>query len=117
VSAPSRGDAQRIADILEHLESIRAELRAGKDAFFGDERAQKIVAYDLTVIGEAASKVSRATQAAYPRIPWTDLVEYRNDLIHEYAALGLRETWNFARDELPGIERRLKSARVRLGLR
>ena len=62
-------DLQRIADMLEHLESIRAETRVGKDAFRADSRAQKVVAYDLLTIGEAGAKVSRSTQRANPSVP------------------------------------------------
>ena len=74
VSARSRGDAQRIADILEHLESIRGEMRVGKEGFRKDPRAQKIVAYDLRIAGEAASKVRGATQRANPGIPGSEPV-------------------------------------------
>ena len=112
MSVRSRGDAQRIADILEHLGSIRGEMRIGKEAFRRDPRAQKIVAYDLLIVGEAASKVRRATQRANPGIPWSELVGYRNLLIHEYGDLDLEETWVFVRDALPNLERRLRRARV-----
>ena len=104
-------DLQRIADMLEHLESIRAETRVGKDAFRADPRAQKVVAYDLLVIGEAAAKVSRSTQRANPSVPWSGLVGYRNQLIHEYGTLDLEETWEFVRETLPSLERRLRRAR------
>ena len=55
----SAEDARRISDILEHLRSIRLEVRVGKQAFSEDRRAQKVVAYDLMIVGEAASKVSK----------------------------------------------------------
>ena len=73
---PADRDRRRIADILEHLGSIRSELRVGREAFISDPRAQKIVAYDLAIIGEAAGKVSRRTQEANRAVPWTELVEY-----------------------------------------
>ncbi len=112
MSVRARGDAQRIADILEHLESIRGEMRVGKEAFRQDRRAQKVVAYDLTIVGEAASKVRRATQRANPGVPWSELVGYRNLLVHEYGDIDLEETWVFVRDTLPKLERQLRRARV-----
>lgn len=51
-------DARRLSDILDHLRSIRTEVRVGREAFSEDRRAQKIVAYDLMIVGEVASKVS-----------------------------------------------------------
>ena len=110
MSVQSRGDAQRIADILEHLETIRGEMRVGKEGFRKDPRAQKIVAYDLRIAGEAASKVRGVTQRANPGIPGSELGAYRNLLIHEYGDLDLEETWVFVRDTLPSLERRLQRA-------
>ncbi len=107
-----RSDVQRIADILDHLGSIQSVMRRGKQAFLDDPVAQKAVAYDLMVIGEAASRISRRTQRANPKVPWRKLGEYRNDLIHEYATMDLSETWAFYRDSLPGIDGQLRRARV-----
>ena len=84
----------------------------GLAAFSGDETLQKVVAYDLMVLGEAASKVSRRTQKTNPKIPRTALVEYRNDLIHEYGNLDLKATWEFVAHRLPGLERALRRVRV-----
>ncbi len=55
MSASTGRDARRVSDILAHIESIRSELRIGRDAFERDVRVQKIVAYDLQVIGEGSS--------------------------------------------------------------
>jgi hypothetical protein len=54
LTAREQADRQRIPDIVEHLESVRAELRIGRDAFRRDSRAKKVVGYDLMIIGEQA---------------------------------------------------------------
>lgn len=105
-------DRRRIDDIIQHVTSIRAELRVGREEFQADDRAQKVVAYDLMIVGEAAGKISKRTQGANPKVPWRDLVEYRNDLIHDYQTLDVDATWIFVRDVLPGLERRLRSAKI-----
>ena len=87
-------------------------MRVGKEGFRKDPRAQKIVAYDLRIVGEVASKVRGVTQRANPGIPGSELGAYRNLLIHEYGDLDLEETWVFVRDALPNLERRLRRARV-----
>ena len=106
------GDARRVADMVEMLDDIRDRMRPGWDAFSGDVTQQKVVAYDLMVLGEAASKVSRRTQSANPKVPWTVIVEYRNELIHEYGSLDLKATWEFVTHRLPGLERDLRRVRV-----
>ena len=105
-------DQRRLDDMLDMLRDIREHLRAGKEAFFGNRDTQKIVAYDLLILGEAANKVSKRTQKANPQVPWRAIVEYRNDLIHEYQSLDLEETWEFVVRTLPSLERRLRRARV-----
>ncbi len=112
MSAAVERDRRRIDDMLEMLRDIREHLRIGWEAFSRDRDTQKVVAYDLLILGEAASKTSRRTQKANPRVPWDDIVDYRNALIHEYQRLDLEGTWDFAVHRLPELERRLRRARV-----
>lgn len=98
--------------MLDRLRDIREHLRVGWEVFSRDKDMQKVVAYDLMIIGEAATKVSRPTQRRNAKVPWTRLAEYRNQLIHQYGDLDLRDTWKFAQDELRQLERQL--ARIRL---
>ena len=112
MKASGTGDQGRLDDILDRLRDIRGHLRVDRAVFDRDRDLQKIVAYDLMIIGEAASKVSKRTQAANPRVPWTALVEYRNQLIHEYGVLDLKDTWEFVKGDLREVERKL--ARVRI---
>lgn len=97
--------------MLDRLRDIREHLRAGWEVFSRDKDLQKVVAYDLMIIGEAATKVSKATQRRNPKIPWTNLAEYRNQLIHQYGDLDLKDTWKFAQDELRDLERHLSRVR------
>lgn len=105
-------DQGRIDDMLDMLRDIREHLRSGWELFQRDRDAQKVVAYDLMIIGEAATKVSKRTQSANPTVPWSKLASYRNSLIHGYGSLDLRDTWEFVQHELRGLERQL--ARVRI---
>jgi uncharacterized protein with HEPN domain len=105
-------DAARVEDMLEMVEDIRRQMRIGWEAFSRDPNVQKVVAYDLMILGEAASKLSRDLQRTHPGIPWTSLVDLRNDLIHESGRLDLRSTWQFVSRRLPGIERRLRRVRA-----
>lgn len=105
-------DQRRIDDMLDMLRDIREQLRIGRETFARDRNIQKVVAYDLMILGEAASKVSQRTQKRNPQVPWTELATYRNELIHEYGSLALEETWEFAQRDLRTIEHRLARVRV-----
>jgi uncharacterized protein with HEPN domain len=105
-------DQRRIDDMLDMLRDVREQLRIGRDAFTRDRNAQKVVAYDLMILGEAAGKVSQRTKKRNPLVPWTELSEYRKELIHKYGNLALEETWEFAQRDLRSVERRLSRVRV-----
>ena len=57
----------------------------------------------LAVIGEAANKVSRDYQKAYPKIDWREIVGRWHRLIHNYAAVRLDVVWNVLQNDLPGL--------------
>lgn len=54
----------------------------------------------IEVIGEAASRVSMECRAECPDIPWQDIVDMRNRLIHTYFDINLDILWETATDEL-----------------
>jgi uncharacterized protein with HEPN domain len=109
---PGSADERRIDDMLDMLCDIREQLRIGREVFVRDRNLQKVVAYDLMILGEAASKVSQRTQNKNPKVPWSELATYRNELIHEFGSLALEETWEFAQRELRDVERKLSRVRV-----
>jgi uncharacterized protein with HEPN domain len=63
---------------------------------------------EIEIIGEAASKVSVATQAAVPAIPWADVVGMRNRLVHAYFDINLNVVWSTVTAELPPLIRELE---------
>jgi uncharacterized protein with HEPN domain len=57
----------------------------------------------IEIIGEAASKVSRGSQARLKEIPWPEIVGMRNRLIHAYADISLDILWHTVADNLPPL--------------
>jgi uncharacterized protein with HEPN domain len=64
----------------------------------------------LSVIGEAASKVSPGTRSRVDEIPWSDVVGMRHRLIHAYFDINLDILWATVQDSLPPLVRLLESA-------
>lgn len=64
---------------------------------------QNAVIRSLEVIGEAAGKVSPATQADHPEIPWREIIGMRHRLIHGYAEIRLDLVWAVARERLGAL--------------
>ena len=69
-------------------------------AFFASRLHQNAVIRSLEVVGEAAGKISEATQAAHPEIPWRDITGMRHRLIHGYGEVRLDVVWMVVRERL-----------------
>lgn len=61
----------------------------------------------LEIIGEAASRVPLDIRAQYPHIPWRDVIDCRNRLIHGYDVLDHDIIWSIAAKDLPQLARAL----------
>ena len=57
----------------------------------------------LTIIGEAATKVSKDYRDAHPEIAWRDIIGMRHRLIHDYTDVRLDIVWTVLQDELPRL--------------
>ncbi|HEX5760104.1 MAG TPA: HepT-like ribonuclease domain-containing protein [Thermoanaerobaculia bacterium] len=57
----------------------------------------------VTLIGEAARKVSPETRSAVGVVPWPDIVGMRNRLIHDYFDIDLDILWATVQDSLPPL--------------
>ncbi|HEX2645225.1 MAG TPA: HepT-like ribonuclease domain-containing protein, partial [Thermoanaerobaculia bacterium] len=63
----------------------------------------------ISVIGEAANRVSVETRSECDGIPWPDIVGMRNRLIHAYFDINLDILWATVQDSLPSLIRSLES--------
>lgn len=66
-----------------------------------DEPLADALVHLISVIGEAASKVSSGTCSDLDTIRWRDLVGMRNWLIHAYFDINLDILWATVQDDLP----------------
>jgi uncharacterized protein with HEPN domain len=82
---PSRDWKIRITDILQAINEI-LQLTEGMNAaqFSQGTRTVKAVLYNFAVIGEAARQVPQEVREAQPGLPWREMGDMRNVVIHEY---------------------------------
>ena len=81
-------------DALEFVEGF------DEAAFLASRLHHNAAIRSLEIIGEAAGKVSAATQATNPEIPWREITGMRHRLIHGYAEVRLDLVWMVLRDRL-----------------
>ncbi len=70
--------AEAIADILRRLAVTEFE------QFVADRDEQALTAFRLSIIGENANKLSAELRGRHPKLPWSDMVAFRNYVAHEY---------------------------------
>jgi uncharacterized protein with HEPN domain len=78
------------------------------DEFVNGRDGRDSIVHRLTVLGEAANRISDALQARCAEVPWREIVDQRNVLIRAYDQIDFRRIWNVTRNELPMLIEQLK---------
>jgi len=99
-----------LRDIVAAAESI-AQFIAGLDsaAFQQSELVRSAVAYQLSIIGEAAVHVPEQVRSRHPGVPWPKIVAFRNIIVHAYFGIDWDEVWRAATRECPVLKAQIES--------
>lgn len=57
----------------------------------------------LEIIGEAANRIPPQQRRHWPGIPWRDVVDLRNRLIHAYDDVNFDVLWTIVQQDLPPL--------------
>lgn len=99
-----KDDRVFLGHILEEIEVAQcAALRRGTD----DALIQRAVIKCLETIGEAASCISDDLKRKHPDIPWRDMKDMRNVLIHEYFGVSMALVWKVVETHLPLLKQQI----------
>lgn len=100
-----RSDALYLADIRDAIEAIERFVAGFDEArFLSDELVQSAVLQKLSIIGEAAARLSDATRAGFPEIPWKEIIGFRNIAVHAYFSVDWRIVFITVADDLPVLK-------------
>ncbi len=99
-----RRDQLYLSDIIEAADHVDAFLESlDFEGFLKSELVRSAVAQKLSIIGEAAARVSEELRNRYPHIPWPQITAFRNILIHAYFGIDWNEVWKSARVDCPTL--------------
>ncbi|HEX4140741.1 MAG TPA: HepT-like ribonuclease domain-containing protein [Candidatus Methylacidiphilales bacterium] len=105
-------DEAHLDDMLEAARLIRGYMRhVTFEQFWEDNEKRDAVALRLTVIGEAASRVSPQTQKTLPTIPFKPIRGLRNRIVHDYGSIDFRIVWQVTQAEIAPLIRALEERR------
>ena len=101
---PRRNWELRITDIIEAIETV-LEYTAGMtyEQFLSDRRTIDAVIRNFITIGEAASHLPDDLIKIQPDIPWREMRDMRNIVVHEYFGVDNRVVWETLQKNLPPL--------------
>ena len=94
----------RVEDILEAIRNGQVYVEGMTFAQFSvDRKTIRAVAYEIGIIGEAASRIPAEVRTRYPNVPWEKMQAIRNVLVHEYFRLDVAINWQTMTQNLPPL--------------
>ncbi len=97
-----RPEILNLTDIVEAADAIgRFVDDVEKEDFLRDELRQSAVLQKLTVIGEAAARLSEEFRNRHPVVPWPRVIGLRNVAVHEYFSVNWEIIWVTATLNVP----------------
>lgn len=110
-------DQGLLVDILVYGErACRHIHRCSQQRFVEDEMIFDSVVRCLSVIGEAAWKVSKGVQECYPEVPWLTIAGMRHRLVHDYAEVEPTIAYRVVTEHLPVLIEQVRRIVVEHGI-
>ncbi len=104
------GDKVRIQHMIDAINKINIYVgHSDKPAFENDTKLQDACIRQLQIPGEAARKILKPFQVQHPEIPWTEVIDLRNVVIHDYSGIDSDIIWNIISNDLPPLLIQLQS--------
>jgi uncharacterized protein with HEPN domain len=98
--APKSQDAY-LHDMMEAARLIHGYLvGVSFDEFWHNSEKRDAVALRISVLGESAHRIDKATESALPSIPFKSIRGMRNRIAHDYGAVDFKIVWAVTQTEI-----------------
>ena len=104
-----RQDEDRLRDIIESIDAIRLKVGSDRSAFDAESMVRVWCLHHITIIGEAASRISPEIREKYPSIPWRNIVGMRNAIVHGYFDVDWDEVWAVVERDLEPLRNSIEA--------
>ncbi|MEO6059643.1 MAG: HepT-like ribonuclease domain-containing protein [Candidatus Limnocylindria bacterium] len=103
-----RRDDERLVDVRDAAQAARRFIKGRKvEDVANDELLAAALIQKITVIGEAAGRVSLERQSELPELPWREMIGMRNLVTHDYWQVDPAILWRTVTRDLPKLLRQL----------
>jgi uncharacterized protein with HEPN domain len=90
--------------IIEECKYLISEYQENTfDEFIENGRLCRAICRSLEIVGEASSKIGPDTRAEFPNIPWREMSDIRNKIIHQYFGVDYEIVWNTIKTDIPAL--------------
>lgn len=97
-------DAVSLLDMLKAARKV-VEYATGLDesSFMASSRDQDAILRQLTIVGEAAKRVSEEFRISHPEVPWRRVAGFRDVVVHDYFKVDIEEVWRIVQGDVPEL--------------
>ena len=105
----NKDDTVFLKHILDAIDLIESYLKDKSYEEFEENRMlQDAVIREIEIIGEATKNLSVEFRNKYPEIPWRQIADMRDKLIHGYFGVDLGAVWDTATKDIPSLKEKLR---------
>jgi uncharacterized protein with HEPN domain len=95
--------------ILESIEAIEEFTKnVGEEEFYSNREKTDAVIRNFEIIGEASKFLNDDFKMVNAHIPWRDISDLRNVLIHEYFGVDKEKVWKMIEKDVPNLKNNIK---------
>lgn len=99
-----------LGHILESIKFIEDYIKGlSEEDFYNSMEKLDAVVKRLEIIGEAANNLPDDLKAAAVHVPWQDMIDMRNVLIHEYFGVNKEIVWKTINEDLPELKKEIET--------
>ena len=105
-----RTSEQYLKDILQFIIRVRSYTLGFKfENFTKNQLIVDATIRNLEIIGEAASQLSEEVKVKHPEVPWNNIKNFRNVIIHKYQTVDLEIVWDIIQHRLNPLEKQINA--------
>ena len=97
-------------DIKECIQLIEEYIKGiSEEQFNKDKKLQDAVIRRLEIIGEASRNIPRSLKEKNKHVPWFEMAQFRDFIIHSYFEASIKRIWNTCTKDLKNIKESMKN--------
>ena len=102
-----KSDRIYIEHILEMIDEVAMHLKkGGRKSFYNNLTVRQATLRSLQLMSESTQRLSSSTKKSIKGIPWQDISDFRNVLVHDYmGSIDLNVVWDIIEESLPDLKK------------